>query len=290
MSSQSSIPDSTPPFSSSVSTMDAQRSARKASSPANFSSPATSSTSRTPVPESSQQRAQIKKKKAPSLRQVNRSAPRPQSIVTIFIGPEESKEIFNVHKDIICHYSSFFAKAFSSTLLEGKTHTMNLPDVDSDIFGILVEWFYTQRIDLDPTDRDSNVLFLAKLWSLAQRFAMPSLQNKVMDGLRPLVECVESEGLKGFLQYAYESKNGKSRLILRKLAADRMAWSTSAKGLLAWMEGGFLPQALVIDIVMSLKVDHAVGVEPKMKFGSFPSAKDYYVVIEDKLVGMKEEK
>ncbi|CZS91171.1 uncharacterized protein RCO7_01475 [Rhynchosporium graminicola] len=108
MNSRNSTPDSTPPFSSSLTTMDAPCSAQKASSQASISSPIARSMSHTPGPESSQQQAQLKKKKAPSLR-------RPQSVVTIFIGPEESKETFTIHKDINCHYSNFFAKAFGST-------------------------------------------------------------------------------------------------------------------------------------------------------------------------------
>ncbi|KAL5314209.1 hypothetical protein ACEPPN_018634 [Leptodophora sp. 'Broadleaf-Isolate-01'] len=192
MASPRSIPDSTPPFSSAASTMDAEQSAQKASSPALHSSPAARSKSGTPVPESSQQRAQARKKKVPSLR-------RPQSVVTVTVWPEHSKEAFMIHKDIICHHSLFFANAFNGNFLEGKTQMMNLSDVDSDTFGILVEWFYTQKLDIDPKDCDGNVLFLAKFWMLAQRFVMPGLQNNIMDGLRPLIECTEGEGLKVIL-------------------------------------------------------------------------------------------
>ena len=204
------------------------------------------------------------------------------------VGPEDECESFIVHKDIICHHSSFFAKAFSSNLLEGKTQTINLPDVDSDTFGILVEWFYTQKIDLDPKDRDGNVVLLATVWMLAQRFEMPGLQNKIMDGLRPLVECTEGEGLKSFLHYAYDSC--KKPTMLKKLAADRMAWATSAKGLNVWMAGGHLPDGLLMDIVMSLKKDHVHGLEPTMKFGTFGSAREYYVGAGEKMLVPKEEK
>ncbi|KAG4429675.1 hypothetical protein IFR05_014846 [Cadophora sp. M221] len=261
--------------------MDAERSAQKSSSPALRSSPAARSMSSTSGPESFQHRAQPRKKKAPSLR-------RPQSIVTVKINSEDETESFIIHKDIICHHFSFFANAFNGNLLEGKTQTMNLSDFDSDIFGILVEWFYTQKIDIDPKDSDENVLFLAKFWMLAQRFVMPSLQNNIMDGLQPLIECTEGEGLRGFLHYVYESSD--SPTILKRLAADRMAWATSAKGLNVCMSGGHLPEALLMDIIMSLKRDHVHILELSMKFGTFGSAKEYFVGVEGGVVVPKEEK
>ncbi|PVH78376.1 hypothetical protein DL98DRAFT_590496 [Cadophora sp. DSE1049] len=200
MSSPSSTPDSTPPFSSSLTTMEAaDYSAQKASSPTLHSSRTLKGMSGAPVPESSQERVQAKMK-VPSLR-------RPQSVVTVITGSEDAKKSFMIHKDIICHHSSYFAKAFNGKLLESKTQTMSLPNVDSDTFGLLVEWFYTQKIDIDP-------------------------------------------------------KNG---------VGDK------CEGLHVWMSDGHLPERLLIDIIMSLQKDHVHGLEPTMKFGTFGSAKEYYV-------------
>ncbi|KAH7403725.1 hypothetical protein BKA64DRAFT_707200 [Cadophora sp. MPI-SDFR-AT-0126] len=264
MRSPSSTPDSTAPLSSSLTTMEgADRSAKKASSPALHSSGTLRGMSSTPVPESSQGRAQARKKKIPSLR-------RPQSVVTVVVGPEELAESFIIHKDMICHHSSYFAKAFNGKLLESKTQTMTIPDIDTD-----------------PKDRDGNVILLAQFWILAHRFGVPTLQNNIMDGLRPLVECIEGEALKGFLHYAYDVEG---ETMLKRLAADRMAWATSAKGLQVWMSGGHLPEGLLEDIIMSLKKDHVHGLEPTTKFGTFGSAKEYYVGEEEKVVIPKQEK
>jgi len=81
------------------------------------------------------------------------------------------QEPFIIHKDIICHHSSYFAKAFNGNHVESKTQTMSFPDVHSDTFGLLVEWFYTQKIDIDPQDRDTNLLLLAQLWTLRTALA-----------------------------------------------------------------------------------------------------------------------
>ena len=216
-----------------------------------------------------------------------KSIRRPQTVITVVVGAEDAKESFIIHKDIICHHSSYFAKAFNGNHVESKTQTMSFPDVHSDTFGLLVEWFYTQKIDIDPQDRDTNLLLLAQLWTLAHRFGMPTLQNNIIDNLRPLVECIEGEGLKEFLHYVYTVKG---KTMLKRVAADRMAWATSAKGLHVWMSGGHLPEGLLMDIIMSLKKDHVHGLEPTMKFGTFGSAKEYYVGGSEKVVGIKQEK
>ncbi|KAE9376530.1 hypothetical protein N431DRAFT_462359 [Stipitochalara longipes BDJ] len=206
---------------------------------------------------------EVSERKAPSLR-------RPQSVVTIIIGAEELSETFMVHKELICHYSSFFSAAFNSNFTEAATKTMTLSDIDVNDFGLLVHWFYTQQLDLDPKDRDANVLPLAKLWVLAERFLITKLQNNIMDKLRVLVEFAEKQNLKEFLHYAYISK-GKSPL--KRLAADRMAWCTTAQALGAWIE--HLPEGMLVDIVMSLKKDHVRGKANENK--GLGDAKEYYV-------------
>jgi hypothetical protein len=177
-----------------------------------------------------------------------------------------------VHKELICHYSSFFSTAFNSNFTETATKTMTLPDVDLDGFGLLVHWFYTQQIDLDPKDRDSYVLPLAKLWTLAERLLITKLQNIIMDKLRVLVEFAEKQNLKDFLHYAYTLKD---KSPLKRLAADRMAWCTTPQALGAWIE--HLPEGMLVDIVMSLKKDHVRGKANENK--GLGDAKEYYVEV-----------
>jgi BTB/POZ domain len=195
-------------------------------------------------------------------------------VVTIIIGPEESKETFIIHKELICHYSPFFSVAFNSNskYAEGATQTMKLPDVDVENFGLFVQWVYNQQIDLDPKERDANILPLAKLWTLAERFLITKLQNKIMDKLRVLVEFAESQNLKDFLHYAYESKQ---KSPLKRLAVDRMAWTTTAQALSTWILDEHLPEGMLVDIVMSLKRDHVHGKVGEGK--GLGDAKGYYV-------------
>jgi hypothetical protein len=153
---------------------------------------------------------------------------------------------------------------------------MNLSDISSEDFGTFVHWLYFQKIELDGTSLDVNILPLARLWVLGGRFRVAKLQNKVMDKLRVLVEGVEGGTLKGFLNFCYA---GKERAELRKLAADRMAWTTTLKGLEAWIFRGHLPDGMLIDIVLALKKDHVPG-KPSVKF-NFGEAGDYYVELKE---------
>lgn len=57
---------------------------------------------------------------------------------------------------------------------------MNLNDVHPEIFGVFVNWLYTQKIE-NAVDKSLLTLKdLAVLWNLADRFLIPILQNNAM--------------------------------------------------------------------------------------------------------------
>lgn len=94
--------------------------------------------------------------------------------MTIVVGSDEQK--FIVHKDLICHHSPFFKSAFNGRFLEGETQMMKLEDVDTPMFGAIVNWLYTEKIEEMEEDDDGFVVavkegrlvWLAKLWMLGQ--------------------------------------------------------------------------------------------------------------------------
>ncbi|KUJ07483.1 uncharacterized protein LY89DRAFT_677715 [Mollisia scopiformis] len=198
-------------------------------------------------PPSSSQRA---RNKGPSFR-------KPQAVVTINVGEADDLESFVIHQHLLTHYSSYFATAFSPPHTEAETKIMTLPIICPDTFGLVTHWLYTQQLDLIPQEQASNVLPLAKLWCLAAKFRIAKLQNKVMSWLQPLTEGLQGDSLKEFLCFVYENEEGESleRGVLKKLAIDRMAWGTSAKALGVWIQGGFLPGEMVVDVLMALKGD-----------------------------------
>ncbi|KAE9376529.1 hypothetical protein N431DRAFT_331984 [Stipitochalara longipes BDJ] len=77
------------------------------------------------------------------------SAPE-QQFVTIIVprGPGNTDEDrFFIHKNVICFASPFFQSAFNSDFAEGQTQEMRLDDVHSLVFGELVHWLYTGKIE-----------------------------------------------------------------------------------------------------------------------------------------------
>ncbi|KAH6718791.1 hypothetical protein BKA61DRAFT_652463 [Leptodontidium sp. MPI-SDFR-AT-0119] len=114
----------------------------------------------------------------------------PQPIVTITakaktktaLGLTPPPQTFIIHKGFICHYSKFFAGAFSGTSTEALTHKMVLENTDPHVFGLLVNWLYFQTIEHDK--KDFRVDLMVELYDMANVFAMLKLQNDIISLLR----------------------------------------------------------------------------------------------------------
>jgi len=62
-------------------------------------------------------------------------------VVTIKIGP--GFKPYNVHKDLISHYSPYFRAAFEKEKFkEGQDGTLDLPEADERMFTIVLDWLY----------------------------------------------------------------------------------------------------------------------------------------------------
>ncbi|TVY89195.1 Kelch-like protein, partial [Lachnellula willkommii] len=171
----------------------------------------------------------------------------------IVVGAAEQK--FIIHKDLICHHSPFFRSAFNSRFMEGETQAMTLEDVDPAMFGAVVNWLYTQKIEEMQQDEDGHVVairegrlvLLGKLWMLGQRFMMPGFQNKVMSRLRSKVVLCGANDLRQFANYAWESNSD----LLRRFAVDRFATMTEEKMFSDVVDD--LPPGLLADIAKKMK-------------------------------------
>jgi hypothetical protein len=82
----------------------------------------------------------------------------------------------------------FFEAAFNSSTKEGETQTMTLEDVESGVFGLLVNWLYTQKAE-DAEEPYVKVEKLAKLWIFAQRCIMPTLRNDALTRIPETLAC-----------------------------------------------------------------------------------------------------
>ncbi len=185
----------------------------------------------------------------------------------------EAKE-FVVHKDLICHYSPFFAGAFNSSFSEGQTQTMTFDDVHSVPFGVLVNWIYTQTI-ANEEGKKPHIQCLGMVWILADRFLMPKLQNAVMDILVEELVAGRQTFLQGFARTACDYSNGDNMLakVLVQTFVKRSITKATCELVLP-----SLSEALKTSIILKMKDFIIENHWPSHNTISI-TAKDFYVKI-----------
>ncbi|KAH6639623.1 hypothetical protein C7974DRAFT_135558 [Boeremia exigua] len=65
-------------------------------------------------------------------------------IVTIVAGSEAVKYL--VHKAVLMEHSAYFEKALQGPWKEAEEGVVRLDDVEPEIFGVFVDWIYSQRV------------------------------------------------------------------------------------------------------------------------------------------------
>ncbi|CAG8954561.1 hypothetical protein HYFRA_00004478 [Hymenoscyphus fraxineus] len=168
----------------------------------------------------------------------------PQTFTTILTGQPPHQQTFTLHTSLLTHTSSFFRQASNNpSLVETRTQTMKLPNLDSTLFSIIVNYLYTQKIlpapppsnPASPPSQEPNTpdqepdelsqLTLYKLHTMAVHLKLPALQNKVVKELvkyefkGSLEDCItEWEGL---ATYAFGKEMAGS--VLREKALEDLA-------------------------------------------------------------------
>lgn len=117
-------------------------------------------------------------------------------IITVKVGPDLEK--FRVHKDLLCHYSSYFRGALGGAFLEATTHEITLDDDDPTCFEVFADLICNggqpeahkqipsmsdSRND-DPSDVSevaSRLSRLGDLWIFGNKRGIPRLQNWALD-------------------------------------------------------------------------------------------------------------
>lgn len=133
-------------------------------------------------------------------------------VIQLSVGSDTAPEKFSIHKDLLCHYSSFFK---AETM--GKSE-ISLPDDDPAVFECLVQWLYTGSYAY-PKNEDQLKAAITrtpseKVWVFAAKHSMPGLMNDAMDQLVRLYD--PRRGAKPFeahlVRYVYEHTTPSSKL------------------------------------------------------------------------------
>ncbi|RYN51240.1 hypothetical protein AA0114_g5620 [Alternaria tenuissima] len=100
--------------------------------------------------------------------------------IIVEVGPDRRK--YHVQKAFLTHYSEYFSKALNGAWKEAKDKIIRLTDIEPAIFGLFIEWLYTQNlpnlITLNANKIDlSSRLWKIKLYIFADRFAVSRLRT-----------------------------------------------------------------------------------------------------------------
>ncbi|TVY24083.1 hypothetical protein LHYA1_G006973 [Lachnellula hyalina] len=126
----------------------------------------------------------------------------PAELVTLEVGPEKKK--FIVHKEFACHYSPVPKAAFNSEFIEGQTQTYVLEEATEPVARLLVDWLYTQQLDICRYEKThpkkaEEGLSLCRLWLL-----LPGLQNLIVRTIEEIHQETEDAST-SCIRYVYEN-------------------------------------------------------------------------------------
>ncbi len=107
--------------------------------------------------------------------------------VDIYVGKERKQ--WSLHKNLLCHHSSYFETEFQGHEVPKNEHnTLELPHDDPRGFELLVKWLYQGHLDdvSHMTDEEKYDYAVAchKLYLLCDKFDMIHVKNLAMDAYR----------------------------------------------------------------------------------------------------------
>ncbi|KAI9709172.1 MAG: hypothetical protein M1812_007757 [Candelaria pacifica] len=144
-----------------------------------------------------------------------------RTMITIKVGPKAHP--FMIHKELLCHYSSYFRAALMGSFREAAEGIVTLPDDEVEMFEYFMHWLYTKKLadeEADELPLGSNELI--EIYLFADKRGVPSLMNKVVDMIMATVPFVGGVPAFNAVDLVYE--NTASNSLLRKLFVDLYAY------------------------------------------------------------------
>ncbi len=107
-------------------------------------------------------------------------------MIDIYVGA--SKRHWALHRNLLCHHSTFFQDQFGEEEHSEKGGKLELLDDDPKAFELLVKWLYQGHIDdvsSMPMDRKWDYAdSCQKLYVLCDKIGLPQLKNFAIDQFR----------------------------------------------------------------------------------------------------------
>ena len=145
---------------------------------------------------------------------------------------------------------------------------MILFEIDLKAFGMFVYWLCQGKLPIYAVDfEDVDLVHLANIWILGDRFLIPSRQNNAACRIHTLINEGKLEGFQEFIGIAYGYRDGHNELA--KLAVWTVIKEDQATFDAIWQESGF-PPAMALEIMRLLKT-HYEGLQCVKKLPMPPS-------------------
>ncbi|KAE8446888.1 hypothetical protein EG329_011519 [Mollisiaceae sp. DMI_Dod_QoI] len=219
--------------------------------------PDTSSESEVLTPAAASRRRSKKAMKEPTLWNSHK-------LVTLYAGTASESRAFVIHKDFATYHSPVLKAAFDSDFIEGQKQEYRFEDdFEEDVVRLLAHWFYTSILSLSQINglswenETSMEAFttqsrcLIKLYVLADRLLIPTLQNQVLLKLDELAEKRHTMAV-FMVPYVYENTGAESplRQWMVWMLAIEIAPNVYAR------ESSKLPHSMLMDIITLLSETH----------------------------------
>ncbi len=134
------------------------------------------------------------------------------------MGGAENRKTYKVHKKFLIDRSQFFKVALTGHFIEAEMQSIDLEDIDHQVFDVFVQWVYTSDIQKQGGKLPRGDL-LIKLWVLADRLIAPKLQNMAICAIEHKAMNEDQVVRTDQLQYIYENTVPGSQL--RRLIVDQ---------------------------------------------------------------------
>lgn len=153
--------------------------------------------------------------------------------MVVLVGPKKDK--FTVQKAFLVKSSDFFRACFDGGWKESETKTIELPDTDSDIFSIYVQWLLTNELvvtedgvakiegDMDQRDQKARQHYkpLFHLAVFADKHRDMACTNAINDSIINVIETSRLTPSIEYLKLAYDTLSARSKTL--NILVDRFA-------------------------------------------------------------------
>ena len=166
--------------------------------------------------------------------------------------------IYSVHESLVRASSPFFDKAMAGEWKESAQRTVQLPDVDVEIFALYAHWLYCGTLPVIGERRDwtgtMEYLHLAKAYVLGDRLLDTKFQNAVIDAIVEKSQTAARGGTDrpclDVIRYTYQSTAESATI--RDLLVDVYICHGTSTWLSSWPDPSPIPEPFLLKLASKL--------------------------------------